>query len=85
MSGLLSRVGAAISVLMEVKLRWEPGPGIRVVDAEFRGERWIVKAEASGVPDARVAAFRLPAATVSTCDGCRICSSRARLSNSRLT
>ena len=51
MSGLLSRVGAAISVLMEVKLRWEPGPGIRVVDAEFRGERWIVKAEASG--DAR--------------------------------
>jgi transposase len=48
MSGLLSRVGAAISVLMEVKLRWEPGPGIRVVDAEFRSERWIVKAEASG-------------------------------------
>jgi transposase len=33
---------------MEVKPRWEPGPGIRVVDAEFCGERWIVKAEASG-------------------------------------
>ena len=33
---------------MEVKSRWEPGPGIRVVDAEFCGERWIVKAEASG-------------------------------------
>ena len=48
MSGLLSRVGAAISVLMEVKPRWEPGPGIRVLDAGFRGERWVVKAEASG-------------------------------------
>jgi transposase len=36
---------------MEVKPGWEPGPGIRVVGAEFCGERWIVKAEASG--DAR--------------------------------
>ncbi|MEA2774208.1 MAG: hypothetical protein QOD93_7170, partial [Acetobacteraceae bacterium] len=44
MAGLPNRVSAAISALMEVKLRWEPGPGIRVVDAEFRGERWIVKA-----------------------------------------
>jgi transposase len=51
MSGLLSRVGAAILVLMEVKPRWEPAPGIPVVDAEFCGERWIVKAEALG--DAR--------------------------------
>jgi hypothetical protein len=82
MSGLLSRAGAAISMLMEVKQRWEPGPGIRVVDAEFRGERWIVKAEDSG--DARwVAAFRRPAATVSTGDGYRICPSWVRLSNPR--
>jgi transposase len=48
MSGLPDRVRAAISVLMEVKLRWDPGPGIRVEDAELCGERWIVKAEASG-------------------------------------
>jgi transposase len=33
---------------MEIKLQWEPGPGIRVVDAQFRDERWIIKAEVSG-------------------------------------
>jgi hypothetical protein len=48
MSGLPDRVRAAIWVLMEVKPRWKPGLGTRVVDAEFGGERWIVKAEASG-------------------------------------
>jgi transposase len=51
MSELPDRVRAAISVLMDVKQRWEPGPGIRIIDAEFCGERWIVKAKASG--DAR--------------------------------
>jgi transposase len=51
MAGLSARVRAVILLLMEVKPRWEPGPGIRVVDTEFCGERWIVKAEASG--DAR--------------------------------
>jgi transposase len=56
MAGLPDRVRAAISVLMEVKPRWEPGPGIRVVDAEFCGERWIVKADASG--DARCPSCR---------------------------
>jgi hypothetical protein len=25
----------------------EPGPGIRVIDTDFCGERWIVEAEAS--------------------------------------
>jgi transposase len=44
---------------MEVKPRWEPGPGIRVVDAEFCGERWIVKAAASG--DARCPSCSLQA------------------------
>jgi transposase len=48
MAGLPDRLNATISILMEVNLRWEPGPGIRVVDAEFCDERWIVKAEASG-------------------------------------
>jgi transposase len=33
---------------MEIKPRWEPGPGIRIVSAAFRDEKWIVKAEASG-------------------------------------
>jgi hypothetical protein len=46
MAGLPNRLNATISVLMEVKPRWEPGPGIRVVDAEFCDERWIVRAEA---------------------------------------
>jgi transposase len=48
MAGLPTRASAAILVLMEVKPRWEPGPGIRVVNAAFRDEKWIVKAEASG-------------------------------------
>jgi transposase len=33
---------------MKIKSRWEPDPGILVVHAEFRGERWIINAEASG-------------------------------------
>jgi hypothetical protein len=41
---------------MEVKARWEPGPGIRVVNAEFCSERWVVKAEASA--DARCPSCR---------------------------
>ena len=48
MAGLPERLNATISILMEVNVRWEPGSGIRVVDAEFCDERWIVKAEASG-------------------------------------
>ena len=48
MAGLPWRATASIWSPMEIKPRWEPGPGIRVVNAEFRGERWIVKAEASG-------------------------------------
>jgi hypothetical protein len=59
MAGLANRATAAISALMEVKARWEPGPGIRVVDAEFCGERWIVKAAASG--DARCPSCSLQA------------------------
>jgi hypothetical protein len=58
MSGLRSRVGAATSMLMEGKPGWESGPGIRVVDAEFCGERWIVKAEASGDARCPSCAFR---------------------------
>ena len=61
MAGLPDRLNATIFILMEVNLTWEPGPGIRVVDAEFRGERWIVKAEASGearCPSCRVQAIR---------------------------
>jgi hypothetical protein len=42
------RVSAAVSGLMGVQPRREPGPGIRIIDTEFCGERWIVEAEASG-------------------------------------
>jgi transposase len=48
MAGLPNRLNTTISIVMEIKPRWEPGPGLRVVDAEFCDERWIVKAQASG-------------------------------------
>jgi hypothetical protein len=48
MAGLPNRLNTTISIVMKIKPRWEPGPGLRVVYAEFCDERWIVKAQASG-------------------------------------
>jgi hypothetical protein len=58
------RVSAAVSGLMGVQPRWEPGPGIRVIDTEFCGERWIVEAEASG--EARCPSPHLAADTLNS-------------------
>jgi hypothetical protein len=44
MAGLPNRLNTTISIVMEIKPRWELGPGLQIVDTEFCDERWIVKA-----------------------------------------
>jgi hypothetical protein len=64
MAGSPKRVSAAVSGLMGVQPGWERGPGIRVIDTEFCGERWIVEAETSG--DARCPSPHVAADTLNS-------------------
>ena len=57
MAGLFRRTGFLTSDWMEIKPQWEPGPGIRVMEARNCQGRWIVKATASGEADAPAAVF----------------------------
>jgi hypothetical protein len=59
MTVLPNRLNATISMVREIKPRWEPGPGLKVVNAEFCDEGWIVNAQASG--EARCPSCRLQA------------------------